>query len=46
MEWVCDERKNGIAKQFQMDLKNVNPNGGNVAERNSRSMQFFFHENC
>jgi hypothetical protein len=23
-----------------------NPNGGNVAERNSKSMQFFFLENC
>jgi hypothetical protein len=22
------------------------PNGGNVAERNSKSMQFFFLENC
>jgi hypothetical protein len=29
-----------------MDLKNVDPNGGNVAERNSKSMQFFFLENC
>jgi hypothetical protein len=38
--------KNGIANEFQMDLKNVNPNGGNVAERNSKSMQFFFLENC
>jgi hypothetical protein len=25
-----------------MDFKNVNSNGGNVAERNSKSMQFFF----
>jgi hypothetical protein len=25
-----------------MDLKNVDPNGGNVAERNSKSMQFYF----
>jgi hypothetical protein len=24
-----------------MDLKNVNPNGGNVAERNSKSAIFF-----
>jgi hypothetical protein len=34
--------KNGIANKFQMDLKNVNSNGGNVVERNSKSMQFFF----
>jgi hypothetical protein len=40
--WVCDERKNGIANQFQIVLKNVDPNGGNVAERNSKSMQFYF----
>jgi hypothetical protein len=25
-----------------MDFKNVNPNSGNVVERNSKSMQFFF----
>jgi hypothetical protein len=25
-----------------MDFKNVNPNGGNVAEKISKSMQFFF----
>jgi hypothetical protein len=29
-----------------MDLKNVDPNGGNVEERKSKSMQFFFLENC
>jgi hypothetical protein len=29
-----------------MKLKNVDPNGGNVAERNAKSMQFFFLENC
>jgi hypothetical protein len=29
-----------------MDLENVNSNGGNVAERNSKSKQFFFLENC
>jgi hypothetical protein len=34
--------KNGIANEFQMDFKNVNSNGGNVAKRNSKSMQFFF----
>jgi hypothetical protein len=28
-EWVCDERKNGIADKFQIFL---NPNSGNVAE--------------
>jgi hypothetical protein len=43
---VCDERKNGIADKSEMALKNVNPNGGNVAERNAKSMQFFFLENC
>jgi hypothetical protein len=46
-EWACDERKNGIAHEFQMDKKCVNPNGGNVVERNnSNSMQFFFLEYC
>jgi hypothetical protein len=25
-----------------MDLKNINPNGGNVTKRNSKSIQFFF----
>jgi hypothetical protein len=29
-----------------MELKNVDPNGGNVEEQNSKSMQFFFLENC
>jgi hypothetical protein len=43
---VCDEKKNGIANKFQMDLINVDHNSGNVAERNSMSMQFFFLENC
>jgi hypothetical protein len=38
--------KNGIANEFQMDLKNVNPNDGNVAKRNLKFMQFFFLENC
>jgi hypothetical protein len=42
LEWVSNERKNGIANKLQMDLKNVNPNGGNVEERNPKSMQFFF----
>jgi hypothetical protein len=39
-------KKNGIVDKFQMDFKNVNPNGGNVAERNSKSMKIFFLENC
>jgi hypothetical protein len=39
-------KKNGIANKFQMDLKNIDPNSGNVAERNSKSMQFFFLESC
>jgi hypothetical protein len=38
--------KNGIPKKIHMDLKNINSNGGNVAERNSKSMQFVFLENC
>jgi hypothetical protein len=46
LEWVCNERKNGIANKLQMNLKNINPNGGNVEERNSKSMQFSFLENC
>jgi hypothetical protein len=29
-----------------MDLKNVDPKGGNVAEINAKSIQFFFLENC
>jgi hypothetical protein len=35
-----------ITNEFEINFKNVNPNGGNVAERNSKSMQFFFLENC
>jgi hypothetical protein len=31
--------------ELLMDLKNVNSNDGNVAKRNSKSMQFFFLEN-
>ena len=27
-------------------LKNINPNNGNVAERNAKSMEFLFLENC
>jgi hypothetical protein len=46
VEWVCDERKNGIANKFQMEFKNVDPHGVNVVERNSKSMQFFSLENC
>jgi hypothetical protein len=40
------ERKNRIANKLQMDFKNVDPNGGNVEERNSKSMQFFFLKSC
>jgi hypothetical protein len=40
---VCDERKKGIANEFQIFL---NSNGGNVERRNSKSMQFLFLENC
>jgi hypothetical protein len=36
------KEKKGIANEFQ---KKFDPNGGNVAERNSKSMQFFFLEN-
>jgi hypothetical protein len=32
--------------KLQMDFKNIDPNSGNVEERNSKSMQFFFLENC
>jgi hypothetical protein len=28
------------------NFKFSDPNGGNVAERNSKSMQFFFLKNC
>ena len=38
--------KHGIANKFQMDLKNIDPNGGNVARSNSKSMQFLFFLNC
>jgi hypothetical protein len=34
--------KNRITNKFQMDFKNVNCSSGNVAERISKSMQFFF----
>jgi hypothetical protein len=37
------KEKKGIANEFQFSF---DPNGGNVAERNSKSMQFFFLENC
>jgi hypothetical protein len=40
------KEKNGIANEFKMDLKNVDLNGRNVIRRNSKSMQFFFFENC
>jgi hypothetical protein len=30
-QWICDERKNGIANKFQFFS---DPNGGNVAESN------------
>jgi hypothetical protein len=36
--------KTKLLTYFQMDFKNVDPNGGNVAKRNSKSMQFFFLE--
>jgi hypothetical protein len=35
-----------LLMNFRMDLKNVDPNRGNVAKRISKSMQFFFLENC
>jgi hypothetical protein len=44
-QWVCDERKNGIAYKLKIVLKNVNPNDRNVAERNLKSAIFFL-ENC
>jgi hypothetical protein len=36
------KRKTEFANKFQMDLKSINPNNGNVAERNSKFMQFLF----
>jgi hypothetical protein len=35
------EEWNGIANELQIDFKNVDSNGGNVAWRNSKSMHFF-----
>jgi hypothetical protein len=35
-----------LLTNFKWIFKNVDPNSGNVAERNSKSMQFFFLENC
>jgi hypothetical protein len=37
------KEKKGIANEVQIFF---DPNGGNVAGRNSKSMQFFFLENC
>jgi hypothetical protein len=44
--YAHDERKNGIANKFQLDLKIINPKGGNVGGKNSKSMQFLFTKNC
>jgi hypothetical protein len=33
--------KTELLMNFKWNLKNIKPNGGNVAERNSKSMQFF-----
>jgi hypothetical protein len=44
--YAHDERKNGIANKFQLDLKIINPKGGNVGEKNSKSLQFFLIKNC
>jgi hypothetical protein len=43
--------RNGYVMKGKMELLTnfnffPNPNGGNVVERNSKSMQFFFLENC
>jgi hypothetical protein len=38
--------KTELLTNFKWNLKNVNPKSGNVAERNVKSMQFFFLENC
>jgi hypothetical protein len=35
-----------LLKKFKWNLKNVDPNGGNVVERNAKSMKFIFLENC
>jgi hypothetical protein len=37
------KEKKGSANKFQIFS---DPNGGNVVGRNSKSMQFFFLENC
>ena len=37
--WICDERWNGIANDFQFFL---DPNSGNVTERISKSSNFLF----
>jgi hypothetical protein len=37
------KEKKGIANEFQIFL---DLNDGNVARKNSKSMQFFFLENC
>jgi hypothetical protein len=31
---MCDERKNGNTNKFQMELKNIDSNNGNLAKRN------------
>jgi hypothetical protein len=38
--------KKELLTNFKWNLKNVDSNGGNVAERNAKSMYFFFLENC
>jgi hypothetical protein len=38
--------KKEFLTNFKLNFKNVNPNGGNVVERNAKFMQFFFLENC
>jgi hypothetical protein len=38
--------KKELLMNLKWNFKNVDPNGGNVAERNAKSMQFFSLENC
>jgi hypothetical protein len=41
LEGVCYKRKKKIANSANMELKNVNPNSGNVVESNLNNHKFF-----
>jgi hypothetical protein len=40
------KRKTELLTNFKWKVKTVDPDDGNVVERNPKSMQFFFLENC